>query len=79
MEQRVRDWLEEKERRRTSNETPVKGLLCQILIMLLQVLFWRRHEFDGDELVATLLETGDDIADEAALHAVGLDGDETVG
>ena len=34
------------------------------------------HELERDELEALLLEALDDLADEAALHAVGLDRDE---
>ena len=34
------------------------------------------HELHGDELESLLLEPLDDVAAEAALHAVGLDHDE---
>ena len=33
-------------------------------------------ELDGDKLVATLLEAGDDVANEATLDTVWLDSDE---
>ena len=44
--------------------------------MLLGLLERRVQELDGDQLVAARLEAADDLAHEAALHAVGLDGDE---
>jgi hypothetical protein len=34
------------------------------------------QQLQGDEVQAPALETGDHLADEAALHAVGLDQDE---
>ncbi len=39
-------------------------------------LLGRPHHLEGDKLVALGLEASDDVADEAALHAVGLDRDE---
>ena len=41
--------------------------------MLLEVLLSRLGHLDGRQLEALVLETGDDGADEAALHTVGLD------
>ena len=46
--------------------------------MLLEVLFGGADELQGNELISTLLETGDDVTDEPALDAVGLDGNEAV-
>lgn len=34
------------------------------------------HEFHGDKLEALLFEALDNVSDEAAVHAVGLDHDE---
>lgn len=37
---------------RTGNETLEEGLVAQVGVMLLKVLFGGGHELDGDELVA---------------------------
>ena len=44
--------------------------------MLLEVLLAGGDQLDGDELIAAALEAGEDGADETALDAVRLDGDE---
>jgi len=44
----------------------------------LEVLLAGGGELDGGKLVPTLLEAGDDGANESALDTVGLDGDEAV-
>lgn len=41
-----------------------------------QVSRTHRHQLHADEFEAFRLEPLDDLADEASLHAVGLDGDE---
>ena len=46
--------------------------------MLLEVLLAGSDELQGDKLVATLLEAGNDIANEATLDAIRLDGNEAV-
>ena len=53
-----------------------EGLLGQVRVVLLQVLLAGSHHLDGDELVAAVLEAGEDGADQAALDTIGLDGDE---
>ena len=62
---------------RTSDETLVKRLVGQVLVMLLEMFLGGGDQLHGDELIAALLETRDNVADEAALDAVRLDGDET--
>lgn len=47
--------------------------------MLLEVLLGRGDHLQSHELVPPLLEPADDIADEAALDAIGLDCDEAGG
>jgi hypothetical protein len=44
--------------------------------VLLKVFLGGRDHLQGNELVPSLLESADDIADEAALDAIGLDCDE---
>ena len=60
----------------TVHKALVERLLRQIFIVFLQVLFRRRAKLHGGELVATLLESRDDIADEPTLDPIGLDGNE---
>lgn len=49
------------------DQTLEEGLVRQVGVVLLEVLLGGSDELDGDELVAALLEAGDDCADEAAL------------
>jgi hypothetical protein len=49
---------------------------ASLTVVVLRHLLGGVDELHGDELVSLLLEALDDLADEAALHAVGLDGDE---
>ena len=44
--------------------------------VLLEVLLAGGDELDGGELVAAVLEAGDDGANESALDTIGLDGNE---
>ena len=44
--------------------------------MLLEMLLARATQFHCDEFIATLLETLDNLTDQAALDAVGFDCDE---
>ena len=62
---------------RTGNETSEERLVLEVCVVLLEVLFARGGELDGDELEAAVLEALDDGADDAALDAVWLDCDET--
>jgi hypothetical protein len=52
---------------RTGDETLEERLVLQVLVVLLKVLLSGSDELDGGELVATLLEAADDLADEATL------------
>lgn len=54
----------------TCDETLEEGLLAQIGVVLLEVLLGRGDELDGSELVTSLLEPGDNLADQAALDAI---------
>ena len=62
-------------KRRTGDETLEERLVRQILVVLLKVLLGRRDHLESNELVAALLESLDDIANQAALDAVRLDRD----
>lgn len=62
----------------TGNKTGEERLVLEVCVVLLEVLFAGGNELDGDELEAAVLEALDDGADDAALDAVGLDGDETI-
>ena len=44
--------------------------------MFFQVFFAGGAEFDGDEFVASLFESADDVTDKASLDTIGFDGDE---
>lgn len=55
------------------DETRVEGLALEVLVVLLEVLLRGVDHLEGDELVAALLETLDDLTDESALDAVRLD------
>jgi len=59
------------------DELVVKGLVFQVDIMLLDMLCRSLHEFHGDKLEASLLESFDDITDESALDSVRLHHDES--
>merc|ERR1711977_619213 len=48
------------------------------LVVLLEVLLGRRDHLQGDQLVATLLETLDDVANKAALNAIRLNSNESL-
>ena len=52
-----------------------EGLAGQIGVVLLGVRLLDRHHLHGAEVESLLLEAGDDLTDEAALDAVGLDHD----
>jgi len=57
------------------DETSEESLAGEVGVVLLHVLAAGGSELHGDELVALLLETLDDVADEASLDAIGLDHD----
>ena len=57
------------------NEAFEEALAGEIRVMLLHVLLAGRADLHGDELESLLLEAGDDLADESALDAIGLDHD----
>lgn len=52
---------------RTGDEALEERLVGEILVVLLEVLLGGGGHLQGDELVATLLETLDDVANKAAL------------
>jgi len=58
------------------DEATEEGLFGEVRVVLPQQLIVSLHEFHGDKLKSLLLEPLDDIADQAALDAVGLDHDE---
>lgn len=60
----------------TGNKTLEERLVRKIFVVLLEMLLAGSDELDGDKLVAAFLEAGDDIADQPALDAVGLDSNE---
>jgi hypothetical protein len=53
-----------------------EGLLGQVLVVLLSKLLGGPDDLDANELVALLLEALDDLANDATLDTVGLDGNE---
>jgi len=53
-------------------------LVGEVLVVLLEVLLGRRDHLQGDQLVATLLETLDDVANKAALNAIRLNSNESL-
>lgn len=57
------------------DEAGEEALAGEISVVLLHVLAAGGGELHGDELVALLLEAGDNFSDEAALDAIGLDHD----
>ena len=54
------------------NEPREEGLLGEVGVVLLEVLLGGSDELDGGKLEATVLEAGDDGADEAALSMVSF-------
>ena len=60
----------------TCDKALEEWLLGQILVVLLEVFLGRGDHLQSNELVSSLLESTDNVADQAALDAVGLDGDE---
>ena len=59
----------------TCDKALEEWLLGQIFVVLLEVFLGGRHHLQSNELVSSLLESTDNVADQAALDAVGLDGD----
>lgn len=57
------------------DQTGEEGLALEVGVVLLEVVLTGVHELHGHELVATVLEALDDLADETALDAVGLNHD----
>jgi len=57
------------------DQTREERLVLQVLVVLLEVLGGGVNELEGDELESTLFETADDVSDETAVDAVGLDHD----
>jgi len=55
----------------------VKGLVLEIDVVLLEMLFGSLHKLHGDEFESSLLESLDDVADESALNSIGLHHDES--
>jgi hypothetical protein len=51
----------------TCDKALEERLVGEILVVLLEVLLGGGHHLQGNELVATLLETLDDVADKATL------------
>lgn len=62
-------------RRHVFQEAWEEGLLDEVLVVLSQQVLARFEEFHGTKLIAALLEALDDFANEASLHAIGLDHD----
>jgi hypothetical protein len=58
------------------DETGVEGLGGQVFVVFLQLLLVGVHHFQGDQLESALLEALDNVAHQASLHTIGLDGDE---
>jgi len=58
------------------DESREERLAGEILVVLLKVLLARSHQLDGSELVATVLESSDNRADESTLDAIRLNGNE---
>jgi len=58
------------------DESREEGLGGEILVVLLKMLLARSHQLDGGELVAALLESRDDRANESTLDAIRLDSNE---
>ena len=57
------------------DESWVERLAGQVLVVLLEVCLARGAELEGDELVALLLKSSDDLTHEATLDAVWLNSD----
>jgi len=66
------DWA----RGHVGDETGEERLGAQILVVLLEVLLGGGDELETNELEATVLEAGDDCANQAALNAIWLNGNE---
>lgn len=62
----------------TGDEAFKEWLLAEVLIMFLKVLLAWGHQFNCSELEATLLKSGDDVADESTLDTIRLDGDKAI-
>lgn len=52
------------------NETREEGLLGEVRVVLLEVFLGRSVELESNELETSLLESADNLADEASLDAV---------
>lgn len=52
------------------DEAREEGLRGEVRVVLLEVLLGRSVELEGNELEASLLESADDLADEASLDAI---------
>lgn len=70
------DHADDGARGKVLDEPREEGARGQVGVVGLGALLGRRHELERHQLVALLLEARDHLADESALHAVGLDGDE---
>merc|ERR1711872_574111 len=55
----------------------VEGLVLEIDVVLLEMLFGSLHELHSDEFESSLLESFDDVTDESALNSIGLHHDES--
>jgi len=55
----------------------VEGLVLEIDVVLLEMLFGSLHELHGDEFESSLLESFDDVTDESTLNSIGLHHDES--
>jgi len=53
-----------------------EGLGREVGVVLLKVLLAGLADLDGDQFVAAVFKSRDDVSDQAALDTVGLDGDE---
>jgi hypothetical protein len=66
------DWT----RRKEVDEAGEEGLLRQVGVVLFRHLLGGPHHLQTHELVPALLESRDDITYQAALNAIGFDGQE---
>lgn len=66
------DWTAE----HVCDEAFEEWLVGQIFVVLLEVFLGGRNHLQGNELVSSLLEAADDVADESALDTIWLDSDE---
>ena len=60
----------------TCDETLEEWLLLQIFVVRLKVLLGGRDHLQSNELVASLFEPTDDVADESTLDTIWLDSNE---